>query len=340
MADIIRYLNDNQIKTSYGNDFNKNSINRILKNKRYIGVYTYRDKEIHDGLPCIVDEDLFWEAQRIMEKNKKAPARAKAKVDYLLTTKLFCGSCKAAMTGISGTSKTERKYHYYQCVTNRRDKSCHKKTVSKEYIEDLVVGKLWEFLTTDNINTIAKEVVTLCEKESNNGNARRLQKLINENEKATKNLLKALESGQVVDIIAERITQKKNEYNELSLQLLTETTQHPVPSMKDIRFFLNQFRKGDINDPKYRQGLVDMLVNKIYLYDDKMTVLCNTQDGHIDVDLKEMSSLKGQLVEVGRVELPSENTLTRLSPGAGGYFGSLSLPVPLSGGKPTRRRIE
>lgn len=45
------------------------------------------------------------------------------------------------------------------------------------------------------------------------------------------------------------------------------------------------------------------------------------------------------LVEVGRVELPSENTLTRLSPGAGGYFGSLTLPVPLSAGKPSRRRV-
>lgn len=42
-----------------------------------------------------------------------------------------------------------------------------------------------------------------------------------------------------------------------------------------------------------------MLVNKIYLYDDKMTVLCNTQDGHLDIDLKEMSSLKGQLVGLG-----------------------------------------
>lgn len=111
MADIIRYLNANQIKTSYGNMFNKNSINRILKNKRYIGVYTYRDKEIPDGIPRIIDEDLFWEVQRMMEKNKKAPARAKGKVDYLLTTKLFCGYCEAAMTGISGTSKTEKKYH-------------------------------------------------------------------------------------------------------------------------------------------------------------------------------------------------------------------------------------
>ena len=320
MADIIRYLNANQVKTSYGNEFNKNSINRILRNKRYIGVYTYRDKEIPDGLPRIVDEDLFWEAQRIMEKNKKAPARAKAKVDYLLTTKLFCGYCKAAMTGISGTSKTERKYHYYQCVTNRRDKSCDKKTVGKEYIEDLVVNRLRDFLTPDNISMIAREVVDLCERESNNGNARRLKKLLAENEQATENLLKALESGQAVDIIADRITQKKKEHDELSLQLLLENSQHPTPSVKEIRFFLNQFRKGDINDPKYRQGLVDMLVNKIYLYDDKMTVLCNTQDGHFDVDLKEVSSLKGQLVEAGGVEPPSENVLTGTSPGADGLL--------------------
>lgn len=32
-----------------------------------------------------------------------------------------------------------------------------------------------------------------------------------------------------------------------------------------------------------------MLVNKIYLYDGKMTVLCNTQNGHFDIDLDEIS---------------------------------------------------
>lgn len=47
----------------------------------------------------------------------------------------------------------------------------------------------------DNINTIAREVVDIYEKESNNGNAKRLQKLLSENEKAMDNLLKTLESG-------------------------------------------------------------------------------------------------------------------------------------------------
>lgn len=45
-----------------------------------------------------------------------------------------------------------------------------------------------------------------------------------------------------------------------------------------------------------------MLVNKIHLYDDKMTVLCNTRDGHFDVDLEEMSSLKGQLERTNTFE--------------------------------------
>ena len=44
------------------------------------------------------------------------------------------------------------------------------------------------------------------------------------------------------------------------------------------------------------------------------------------------------VVEVGRVELPSESTLTGSSPGAGGYSQSLALCVPLPDGKPARHR--
>ena len=44
------------------------------------------------------------------EKNKRAPATAKADVDYLLTTKLFCGLCERMMIGESGTSHTGDKH--------------------------------------------------------------------------------------------------------------------------------------------------------------------------------------------------------------------------------------
>ena len=41
MAEIIRHLNSSNVKTSLGNEFGKNSIRRILCNKKYIGIYTY-----------------------------------------------------------------------------------------------------------------------------------------------------------------------------------------------------------------------------------------------------------------------------------------------------------
>lgn len=38
VADIGRYMNSHGIKTSRGNDFNKNSLRKMLTNRRYIGL--------------------------------------------------------------------------------------------------------------------------------------------------------------------------------------------------------------------------------------------------------------------------------------------------------------
>ena len=38
-TEIVDWLNDNGFKTSRGNSFNKNSLGRILRNDKYIGVY-------------------------------------------------------------------------------------------------------------------------------------------------------------------------------------------------------------------------------------------------------------------------------------------------------------
>ncbi len=131
-----------------------------------------------------------------MDKKKKAPARAKAYESYILSTKLFCGYCGAPITGISATSHTGRKYHYYQCTTNRRDRSCKKKSLRKDYLEDLVVHRTRALLTKANIDLIAQEVVRLCEQENSTDNLKRLKKQLKENEKATKTSLKCLRVGK------------------------------------------------------------------------------------------------------------------------------------------------
>ena len=64
-----------------GQKRNINSFSSLLKNCKYIGEYRYQDVVIKGGVPAIIPEDLFNRVQERMEKNRRAPAMAKAKAD-------------------------------------------------------------------------------------------------------------------------------------------------------------------------------------------------------------------------------------------------------------------
>lgn len=102
VADICKDLNDRKIKTSQGKEFNKNSLHRMLRNRRYIGWYIYGKTETPGGMPRIIEDELFERVQHILDRNKKAPARTRGREEYLLTTKLFCGYCREMMVGYGG----------------------------------------------------------------------------------------------------------------------------------------------------------------------------------------------------------------------------------------------
>lgn len=107
--------------------------------------------------------------QSKLAKNKKAPARHKAEDDYLPTTKLFCGTCGAMMVGESGTSSTERRYHYYRCVNTKKYKTCNAKhkSVKKLPLENAVVNSVMAKVMEGNfVEYITDAVMELQGKES------------------------------------------------------------------------------------------------------------------------------------------------------------------------------
>ena len=71
---IVENFNSRGLTTKRGKPFNMNSFNALLKNRKYIGEYSYQDVVIPGGVPFIVSEDLFYRVQQRMEKNKRAPA--------------------------------------------------------------------------------------------------------------------------------------------------------------------------------------------------------------------------------------------------------------------------
>lgn len=294
VASIINYLNENGKKTKTGKKFNKNSLHRILTNKKYIGTYEYNGYEVPNAIPQLIDNKTFNIVQEKLVLNKKAPSRRKSKTTYLLTTKLFCGHCKEMMTGYSGTSKTGILYHYYVCK-NSKLKLCNKKNVPKDYIEDLVVRKARKLLTDDNIEKIAKTVVELCKKEKENSTIHILQSRVKEIEKQKNRLfdtLKLCDYDNVRKNILEEMNNLENEKIE-NLNEIARMEQGFVElTVPQIKFFLENIRNGNINDIKYRKMLINTLINKIYLYDDSMTIIFNTQDKEYVENIPSINSLE------------------------------------------------
>ncbi len=309
MADIIRYLNKINIKTATGGEFNKNSIRNILLNKRYVGIYSYNGKDTIGGIPRIIDDDTFNKVQDIMFKNKKAPARARAKTEYLLTTKLFCGHCKEMMTGYSGTSKTGKLHNYYMC-NNARKKLCDKKAVQKDYIEDLVVEQARNILTDENIKQIANKVVELANQEKDSSNLRRLNKLLKENEKQKANLLDSLKICNIDSVkqsIFEELNKMDVERQRITNEIVIEESQHIKLTINEVKFFLVQLRKGNINDIKYRKLLINTLIYQIFLYDDSITIVFNTQNKPYEKKIPRPEVLESSLL--GKDALPDKGSL-------------------------------
>lgn len=284
IMDIVNYLNEKGYKTVQGKEFKKTSLQQIFKNKRYIGTNIYNDMEFENTMPAIIDRELFDRVQEIVNKNKYAPATAKAKEEYILTTKLFCGHCKEAMTGTCGTSQTGKVYYYYTC-NGIKKKICNRKKVQKHYIEDIVVNKCRNLLTDKNINMIAKKAYEIYNKD--NAQSCLTKELIKREEtiqKGIENLIIALENGENIDIINNRLTQKREELKQVREQLSIEQRKLYNLTEEQIVYFLTQLKSGNINDMKYRKTLINIFINKIYLYDNKLTMIFNIGTKKITVN--------------------------------------------------------
>ena len=299
-ADIIRYLNLHNIKTKRNNEFNKNSIKRILTNKKYVGIYMFKGEEMPVRIPQIIDDNTFNEVQEKVNRRAKAPGKARATTDYILSGKLYCGYCEENMIGQSSTSETKRKYYYYICK-NRIAKKCTKERVSKDLIEDFVFSKTREILTTDNINIIATNMVKYLENNKTDYELKSLQKELKSIDKQKVNLLSSLslcDNDDVKKSIMDELSKLEELHNKLELAILIEEANQLKITIPQIKFFLKELKKGNVQDIKYRKMLIDLFIKQIYLYDDGRIMIIYTIDnnkfeGKIPSKDELLSSLEG-----------------------------------------------
>ncbi|MBQ8382313.1 MAG: recombinase family protein [Clostridia bacterium] len=267
---IRRLLAGRGITNANGQPFGRNALERMIRNKRYIGVYTYDDIEIEGGIPAIVDKDVFEEAVRRLEIRTTGPNPHSPYADYLLSGKCFCGDCGASMTGEASTGKSGKVYHYYSCPTHRKHGECDMPRVRKDWLERTTVKDAVDLLSDPNVRRqLVDLVVSESAKEADADlRAATLRKEAREVEKKIANLIKLVEDGAATESTATRLRELEGEKKSIYTQLKAAELQKIALDPVKVDYFLSQFADGDIDDPDFRRRVINMLVVSVTVYRD------------------------------------------------------------------------
>lgn len=279
IKDIADSLNKRGIRTNKNKPFVKTFFTRLLRNRRYIGEYRYRETVVENGIPAIIDKDIFDQVQVRIEKNRHAPAHTKSTAEepYLLTTKLFCGDCGQAMTGESGKSHTGNIYYYYKCRSSKQKTGCKRKSIKKHLIEDIVIDRTIKLLFDDNmLEYLSEQAVAMLKSE--NPLLPQLKQQLSETEKGIENMLNAIQQGIFTKSTKQRLDELEETKSRLETSILKEEFENPFFTKEQILCWLHKFRTIDISNTEQRQQLVDYFVNSVYVFNDRLIINFNYKE--------------------------------------------------------------
>lgn len=310
--DIARDLNARGYRTYKGNPWGRGSFVRMLTNERYRGVYLFRDIRVENGIPRIVDDDLFFSVQKRLKKEGTKVTEPRNS-EYLLTGKLFCGECRSPMTGTSGTSKSGRTYYYYFCTGKK--KGCRKHDVRRDLVEQAVFDAIRDnvLMNDEVIQWIADSVIKYYEQNDNTGAEIALMRARKaEIEISINNIVKAIEAGVFSSSTNARLQQLESDSADLAAKIASAEIHRKKVNRDDILAWLDSFRHGDFSDPDFTRTLFDSFLSAVYLFDDgRLTILFTCSDDPLDLSL--LSDFPpdecSYMVNNGRPNVDSQNTI-------------------------------
>ena len=325
---IVEYLQSAEMQTQQGKPPTQNFVMHLLKNRRYLGEYRFKDTVIENAFEPIITPELFVKCQQRMSANKRKPAHFKPLPEtYLLTDKLFCGYCGGKMSGESGRSATSRIYRYYKCRNAKRHRTCEKKAVAKAFIEDLVIAHAMQFLRDD---ALISRIVDAAFKYQQRENAALapLQNRLDKTESEIQNIMTAIKAGIITKSTKSELERLEIEKENLEITIAKEQIERPQLTKKEIRFWLTKFRDTDLADDTQKRKLIETFANSVYVYDDKAVLLFNDKDGEQLVDLADAAK-----IAKGRGDGGNDGT----SGGIGGVMSKNTTPAAV---KTARKRTK
>lgn len=298
IGSIVNWLEANNYRTKYNTKFTSGSINAIIRNEKYKGIYVYgKMKRIHkngkmkniagddilkieNGVPSIIDNDTWNKANEIYNSRQhKAGGQAKAKELYLLSGLIYCGLCGSSMCGNkvkSGRSKLLRVT--YKCNTRKAKKDCSAKDIRKDMIEQIVIDEVDRLLSEESIDDLIEYFQVKLKEMSKElpDEIKALKNNLNAIEKRIDSLISAIMDGVYSPTIKERLSAVELEKQDLVNRLKFYEQCNRISNSPDKTFITNLIAKdrGIKNkSPEEQKRIIRTYVKKVIVYPDHVDII-------------------------------------------------------------------
>ena len=291
--DIALYLNNHGYRTAYGNSFTKNAITPLVQNTRYIGKYHYSDMELIDENQRIISDELFYSVQRKVKANQHSGAMTRARERFLLTGKLYCGYCKEKIHDESARSQGGSMHYYYTCKGYKKEHTCDSRSrYRKEELEKSVLDNIMQLINnSDLVNRLADAIMQRQSASNTHSESiAALEYQLSDTKKRIKNLMNAIESGIFTPTTQARLSELETLSGRLEFEIAEKRADSNKFSKSQILDFFKRLELYADGPWQTKQTLIQLLIKKIYLWEDRILIIYNfsskTNDTDFDIDIE------------------------------------------------------
>ena len=284
--EIINNLTEKGYKTKLNRTFKSTGLYEILNNERYIGTYVYGKRLKENGkrnthkenknvikkenaIPSIIDKKT-WEMVQVKMKErafKHVSARNKAKIEYLLTGRIFC-ECGAAMHGNTrkGGNGGQHIYSSYRCANK-----CGAKGIEKKKIESFTMDTIKAYFTDERKKALIEVATKIYMNDKKDAPREKevLNKELRETDKKIISIVDAISDGMYHKSMKHKLSDLEAKKKEIQNRISKSEVQLSY-SVDELSEYLEMIL--DFESEESQKRSIKIFVEKVTVYKDKIDI--------------------------------------------------------------------
>lgn len=120
-----------------------------------------------------------------------------------------------------------------------------------------------------------------------------LRKQLADTNRGIENMLNAIQQGILTNSTKERLEELEKLREDLKASILQAELERPKYSREDIIECISRFKYGDPSNKEYQRQIIDIFLNSIYVFDDRLVFTYNYKNGTQTVSLADVSAAFG-----------------------------------------------